>query len=58
MLKMAKAIECEETFIPIENANREKKEEVLLFSSCLWPVKTYIKREGTYAHLWLIRVDV
>ena len=55
---MAKAIECEETFIPIENANREKKEEVLLFSSCLWPVKTYIKREGTYAHLWLIRVDV
>ena len=58
MLKVAKAIDCAETFILIENANREKKEEVLLFSSCLWPVKTYIKREGTYAHLWLIHVAV
>ena len=57
MLKMAKAIDCAETFIPIENPNIQKKEEVLQFSSCLWLVKTYIKREGTYVHLWLILVD-
>ena len=44
MLKMAKAIDCAETFIPIENSNIQEKEEVLQFSSCLWLVKTYIKR--------------
>ena len=55
---MAKAIDCAETFIPIENSNIQEKEEVLQFSSCLLLVKTYIKREGTYVQLWLIHVDV